>query len=98
MQLLIPISNKSDFFKEDLYIFPKPLIEVDNMPMIELVSKYVKSQFNDATFIFVISSEIEAHYSLLECSYTLMKEGASQRYGPKDPTKCMIPMKTTTMK
>jgi NDP-sugar pyrophosphorylase family protein len=64
MQLIIPISNSSKFFPEEEFYFPKPLVEVLGMPMIQLVIDRVKSQFEDLKFYFVLGNELEKDFSI----------------------------------
>ena len=56
MQVLIPISTRSHFFPEEDYFFPKPLIEVEGIPMIVLVVKQLIKTLNKANFIFVVEA------------------------------------------
>ena len=64
MQILIPISGHSKFFPEEEYFFPKPLIEISGIPMIELVVNRLRSQFPSSTFIFVIDPSDARSFSL----------------------------------
>ena len=64
MQVLIPISSKSEFFQSSDYYFPKPLIQVCGKPMIESVIESIKTYIGDPTFIFVVDSEDCTKYSL----------------------------------
>lgn len=54
LNILIPMSGKGSRFAEKGYIFPKPLIEVNKKPMIELV---LENLYIDANFIFIILKE-----------------------------------------
>lgn len=64
MQVLIPISSRSPFFPEAEYFFPKPLIEVDGLPMIQRVLNSIKSYIDDPKFIFVVDREDCVRFSL----------------------------------
>lgn len=64
MQILIPIAGHSQFFSKEEFYFPKPLIEVAGMPMIELVIRQLQNQFKNAQFIFVVDREDRCSFSL----------------------------------
>lgn len=64
MQILIPITGYSAFFPKEDFYFPKPLIEVDGVPMVEVVIRHLQSQFQDARFIFVVDPEDAITFSL----------------------------------
>jgi dTDP-glucose pyrophosphorylase len=64
MQVLIPISSRTQFFPIEEYFFPKPLIDVDGKPMIERVITNIKSYVADPKFIFVIDSSDILKFSL----------------------------------
>jgi dTDP-glucose pyrophosphorylase len=64
MQILVPIAARSTFFPAEDYPFPKPLIEVASVPMIERVVENLKSVSDDVRFIFVVSQEDVANFSL----------------------------------
>ena len=64
MQILIPISGHSTFFPKEDFYFPKPLIEVAGIAMIEVVVRQLQRQFKDAEFIFVIDPEDARSFSL----------------------------------
>jgi dTDP-glucose pyrophosphorylase len=64
MQVLIPISSRSSFFPIEEYFFPKPLIEVAGLPMIELVVTQIKKQLNNPKFTFVIDREDARAFSI----------------------------------
>lgn len=64
MQILIPVSSKSPFFPEAEFYFPKPLIEVAGMPMIEIVVRQLKNSVPDGEFIFVIDKNDVGRFSL----------------------------------
>lgn len=64
MQILIPIQGYSAFFPKDEFYFPKPLIEVAGMAMIEVVVNHLRREFRNAQFIFVIDTEDSISFSL----------------------------------
>jgi len=61
MNVLIPMAGAGSRFQEAGYTFPKPLIEVDGKPMIQLV---VENLNIDARHIFVVQSEHYMKYNL----------------------------------
>jgi beta-phosphoglucomutase-like phosphatase (HAD superfamily)/dTDP-glucose pyrophosphorylase len=61
MNVLIPMAGAGSRFQEAGYTFPKPLIEVNGKPMIQLV---VENLNIDARHIFVAQSEHYEKYSL----------------------------------
>jgi HAD superfamily hydrolase (TIGR01509 family) len=61
MNVLIPMAGAGSRFQQAGYTFPKPLIEVVNKPMIQVV---VDNLNIDATFIYVVQKEHRAKYNL----------------------------------
>ncbi|WFR99106.1 glycosyltransferase family 2 protein [Rhizobium tumorigenes] len=72
MQILMPIASRSQFFPEQEYFFPKPLIEIAGKPMIDCVVSALRSTIADARFCFIISADDARRFSLDE---TLMIVG-----------------------
>jgi dTDP-glucose pyrophosphorylase len=64
VQILVPLATQSPFFKQEDYHFPKPLVEISGLPMIERVVGGLKPLDPDARFIFVIRREDAAGFSL----------------------------------
>ncbi len=64
MQVLIPLAGHSTFFPADEYPFPKPLIEIAGVPMIEWVLTNVKSLCPQASCIFVVREQDITRFSL----------------------------------
>lgn len=64
MYILVPISSSSSFFPASEYFFPKPLIEIVEKPMIELVIGDLKRQFPNGKFIFVVEKADIVSFSL----------------------------------
>lgn len=64
MNILIPISSYSEFFPENEFYFPKPLIEVVGQPMISLVVNRLQDIFPNSTFIFVVNANDSRSFSL----------------------------------
>lgn len=61
LNILIPMAGAGSRFRDAGYTFPKPLIEVDGKPMIQLV---VENLGIDANFIFVVQKEHREKYNL----------------------------------
>ena len=61
MNVLIPMAGAGSRFQQAGYTFPKPLIEVDGKPMIQVV---VDNLNIDATFIYVVQKEHRVKYNL----------------------------------
>jgi dTDP-glucose pyrophosphorylase len=61
MNVLIPMAGAGSRFQQAGYTFPKPLIEVVNKPMIQVV---VDNLNIDATFIYVVQKEHREKYNL----------------------------------
>jgi len=63
INILIPIAGRNQYFPESEYPFPKPLIEIGNMTVIERVISNLASIDTEAQFIFVLSSaECRKHH------------------------------------
>ncbi len=61
LNILIPMSGKGSRFMDKGYIFPKPLIEVNKKPMIEVVIENLQIEAN---FIFIVLKEHIAKYKI----------------------------------
>lgn len=62
INILIPMSGKSNFFDSQEYIYPKSLIEIQGKTMIQRVIENY-ADFDDKHFIFVISqADCETHH------------------------------------
>ena len=61
MNILIPMAGAGKRFADAGYIFPKPLIEIDNKPMIQWV---IESLNFKANFIFIIQKEHQEKYNI----------------------------------
>lgn len=64
VQILVPISGQSVFFPPEEYYFSKPLVEVANVPMIELVVRALARDIPDARFIAVVDRHEVAEFSI----------------------------------
>jgi HAD superfamily hydrolase (TIGR01509 family) len=65
LNIIIPCAGLGSRFANSGYVFPKPLIEVRNKPMIEVV---VKNLNVDANFIYIVQKE---HYQKYNLKYLL---------------------------
>lgn len=64
MKILIPMAGEGSRFANEGYIFPKPLIDVNGMPMIQ---KVVENLDFNAEYIFLVrKSHIEKYEGLLD--------------------------------
>ncbi len=61
MNVLIPMAGAGSRFQQAGYTFPKPLIDVDGKPMIQVVTDNLNI---DATFIYVVQKEHREKYNL----------------------------------
>ncbi len=61
MNILIPMAGAGKRFADAGYVFPKPLIEIDNKPMIQWV---IESLNFKANFIFIIQKEHQEKYNI----------------------------------
>src|SRR5262249_27619191 len=64
IQVLVPLAGPSKFFPAEEYHFPKPLVEVAGVPMIERVVENLKSLAKKVKFIFVVRSEDVTDFSI----------------------------------
>ncbi|MGE6740870.1 glycosyltransferase family 2 protein [Allorhizobium pseudoryzae] len=64
MRYLIPIASKDDLFPKEEFHFPKPLIEIDGVPMISLVVGSIRRRDPTARFIFIVLRQDVLEYSL----------------------------------
>jgi NDP-sugar pyrophosphorylase family protein len=62
----MPIASRSQFFPEQEYFFPKPLIEIAGKPMIDCVVSALKATIRNPRFCFIISSDDARRFSLEE--------------------------------
>jgi HAD superfamily hydrolase (TIGR01509 family) len=61
MNVLIPMAGAGKRFFDAGYMFPKPLIEIDNKPMIQWV---IESLNLNANYIFIIQKEHQKKYNI----------------------------------
>ena len=72
MNVLIPMAGAGSRFRDAGYTFPKPLIEVDGKPMIQVVTENIGL---NANHIFVVQSEHRNQYQL-DSLFSLIKPGS----------------------
>ena len=61
LNILIPMAGAGRRFQEAGYTFPKPLIEINNKPMIQWV---IESLRLDGNFIFIVQKEHQEQYNI----------------------------------
>lgn len=64
MQIIVPLAGPSTYFPPETYTFPKPLVEIGGVPMIERVVENLRGVAHEAEFIFLIPREDAARFSL----------------------------------
>ena len=64
LNILIPMAGAGKRFADAGYIFPKPLIEIDNKPMIQWVLESLNLK---GRHIFLIQSEHQKKYNIKKC-------------------------------
>ncbi|MGB6329377.1 MAG: glycosyltransferase family 2 protein [Halarcobacter sp.] len=64
INILIPLAGKNQFFSETEYPFPKPLIELNDKTMIELVINNFDTIKEKKQFIFIVNSDDCKKYHL----------------------------------
>lgn len=56
LNILVPLGGTSLFFNSPEYIFPKPLVEVQGKPMIEIVINKLDQISDEKKYVFVVKS------------------------------------------
>lgn len=64
LKIIIPMAGPSDLFFNAGYTYPKPLIEVNGVPMIQLVVEKTAAITQPCEFIFIIKEEDAIKYHL----------------------------------
>ncbi len=64
MNILIPIASRSRLFPPEDFPFPTPLIEIDEMTVIERVIENLRGVAGDGNFIFVVSAHDVVNFSI----------------------------------
>ena len=68
LNVVIPMAGHGSRFQNAGYTFPKPLIEINNKPMIQIVLETLNI---DANFIFIIQKEHQTKYNISSLLRTL---------------------------
>jgi len=64
VRFVIPIAASDDLFPRAEFHFPKPLVEIDGVPMIAHVIRNLRSGTPDADFVFVVRAQDCREFSL----------------------------------
>jgi len=64
LKIIIPLAGSSDLFLNAGYAYPKPLIEINGAPMIQLVIEKTASITAPCEFVFIIRNEDSSKYHL----------------------------------
>lgn len=64
LKIIIPLAGSSEIFEKAGYIYPKPLIEIKGIPMIQRVTDSVKTLNNHYKIIFIVKEEDTLKYHL----------------------------------
>jgi dTDP-glucose pyrophosphorylase len=72
MKILIPMAGEGSRFAKEGYTFPKPLIDVNGKPMIQVVTENLDF---DATYIFLVRKEHLQKYSGLKTTLDRITNG-----------------------
>lgn len=64
LNIIIPIAGTSELFEKAGYIYPKPLIEINGKPMIELVLENLLTIDMEKKFTFIIREEDSLNFHL----------------------------------
>jgi len=68
MNVLIPMSGAGSRFEKEGYIMPKPLIDVNGKPMIQVVVENLNCDYNVCQFIYIVQ---KSHYEKYMLKYLL---------------------------
>ena len=73
MQIILPISSYTQFYKKEDEYYPKPLIEIKGKPMIQVVIENLINHFPTCEFICIIEKENSQLFSLKNIINTATK-------------------------
>ena len=62
INIVVPMLGKGNSFFEKGYTFPKPILEINGKPMIQVVVENIKPK-KDHKFIFIIRKEHDEKYN-----------------------------------
>ena len=74
LKIIIPLGGSSDLFSSAGYYYPKPLIEVNGLPMIEVVLQNPLKITEDKKFIFIVKEEDCSKFHLDNTLKILVKD------------------------
>lgn len=64
MRFVVPIAASDDLFPRSEFHFPKPLVEIDGVPMIAHVIRNLRNSAPDAEFLFIVRAQDCREFSL----------------------------------
>jgi NDP-sugar pyrophosphorylase family protein len=64
LKIIIPLAGSSEIFQKAGYIYPKPLIEIKGIPMIQRVIDSIKTLNSPYEIIFIVKEEDTIKYHL----------------------------------
>ena len=64
LKIIIPLAGPSEMFQQAGYIYPKPLIEINGVPMIQLVIEQARDIDEPCQFVFIIKEEDSIKFHL----------------------------------
>ena len=73
LNILIPLGSPSQFFEDSTYVYPKPLIEILGMPMIQRVVENLSTINLKKRFVFVVRDADCVRYHLDSTLHLLVK-------------------------
>ena len=76
LNIVVPISGKTPFFDGNDFPFPKPLIEINGVTMIEYVAKNISELGVDAKIYFMVREEYCKKYHLDDTIKLLLPENS----------------------
>lgn len=64
LKIIIPLAGSSEIFQKAGYMYPKPLIEIKGIPMIQRVVDGIKTLTTPYTIIFIVKEEDTIKYHI----------------------------------
>ena len=83
LKIIVPLAGSSELFINAGYSYPKPLIEIKGIPMIQHVTENIETIPGQSQFIFIIMEDETVKYHLdntlrllsPECEIVILKKG-----------------------
>ncbi|MEO7293052.1 MAG: hypothetical protein ABIW34_08115, partial [Ginsengibacter sp.] len=83
LKIIIPLAGSSELFINSGYAYPKPLIEIKGIPMIQHVTENIETISVPRQFIFIIMEEDVVKFHLdntlrllsPKCEIVILKKG-----------------------